>query len=215
VKTPRIPSRIRRSPSSAYTSIYEFCPNETRLYGTESLYGDWDGELLLLSKDFAPRWVVEKRVARGDLRPFRHEDVPGRMGFQTNRNLRLLADDIPCGKLYGSALAGLLRNDNKTSGALPDYPAIRPYMRDVLRWVIEQMPNLRAIACLGADAWRCATGALDVGQVDRASIRDPVRPLEADGLQVFALHHTSRWFGGKAAVCADWDALRVRLHPRQ
>jgi hypothetical protein len=58
--TLEIPESIRSFKHRHYTNIYELYPNERRLYGTESLFGDWDGELLLLAKDFAPARLIEE-----------------------------------------------------------------------------------------------------------------------------------------------------------
>jgi len=138
----------------------ELCPNETRLYGTESFYGDWDGELLLLAKDFAPASLVRERLSRGDPRPYHHTDwqlEPMRTtGATTNKKLFGYAEKIEAGKLYGSVLAGLLRNDGKTRGSLPHFQELGLYIGEVLKFTLENMPNLRVIAFLGGDAWACS-----------------------------------------------------------
>jgi len=71
--------------------------------------------------------------------------VSAEKGWKTNENLRRLVDQTQCGKVYGSALAGLLRNWGKgISGNLGDLPNVVPYSTRTLIWVLEQMPNLRA-----------------------------------------------------------------------
>src|SRR5690606_12648516 len=89
--TPPIPDFLRRSPHRAYSSIYELCPEETRIFGTESLYCDWDAETFLLAKDFAPACLIDQRLADGCPRPFHHTDwsTSGEpcTGDATNRNL--------------------------------------------------------------------------------------------------------------------------------
>ena len=208
--TPAIPAWIRAYRSRSYTNIYQLCPDETRLFGTESLYGDWDADLLLLAKDFAPSRLVRQRLAAGEERPYHHTDwhVNARgPGARTNRALYRLAERIGCRKLYGSALVGLLRDDEKVSGALADAAAITPFVCEALRFTIGQMPNLRAIACLGADAWQWATRTFGHVGADWREHRDARRPLQADRLTLFALPHPSRTPGGTARVEGDWDAI--------
>jgi hypothetical protein len=214
--TPPIPRWIRDYRATSYRNIYEFCPKETRLYGTESLYGDWGGTLLLLAKDFAPSSLVEQRRQTGDERPFHHTDwrtEPKGPGAQTNRNLEQLVEPIRCGKLYGSALAGLLRSDGKVSGALSEKKEIGQFVREVLRFTISHMPNLRVVACLGVDAWTWATEALGCGGLlDWSDHREKRKPVvTADGLRLFALAHPSRTPGRKAKVEGDWEALGREL----
>jgi hypothetical protein len=52
-------------------------------------------------------------------------------------------------------MGGLLRNDGKVSRRLPGLrdPNILKYIECVLAFTIENMPNLKAIACLGKDAY--------------------------------------------------------------
>jgi hypothetical protein len=210
MRTPTIPESIRLFRTSSYTNIYELCPAETRLYGTESLFGDWDGELLLLAKDFAPEKLVRERLERKESRPYRHTDwvrEPRVVGAMTNRNLHALAGRVNCRKLYGSLLAGLLRKDGKTSGALPDERAIHAYVRDVLKFVIDHMPNLRAIACLGVDAWRYAADLLGYTGAEWHEYREKRISLKAKRVRLFALAHPSRYCGGKAKVEEDWQVM--------
>jgi hypothetical protein len=212
--TPIIPAEIRDYRAGAYTNIYQLCPDEPRLYGTESLYGDWDAELLLLAKDFAPSALIRHRLAAGDPRPYRHTNwllEPKTAGAATNRNLERLARRLDCRKLYGSAMAGLLRDDGHVSGALPEMRGIAPFLADVLRFTLAHMPNLRAIACLGADAWHLALASFQLVPIDWAGQRATRRPVQVNGLLLFALPHPSRTPGGAETVRADWDAMAQAL----
>jgi len=204
--TPTIPSWIREFRTPAYTNIYELCPEETRLFGTESLYGDWSAEVLLLAKDFAPRRIVEQRLAEGESRPFRHAPE-----MKTNRMLQRYAEPFGDCLLYGSALAGLLRNDGKVRGSLPDRAAVMPWAARVLDFTIQNMPNLKAVACLGADAWDCTRRALELPAHDWKTRRLEQRPVLVRGLQLHALAHPSTFPGGRATVEADWSAMFSRL----
>src|SRR5262245_52165604 len=109
--TPPLPGWIRLAEVPGYTAAHRLCPEEARLYGTASLYGDWGGRVLLLAKDFGPSCIVRERIAAGDPRPYRHGPA-----VQTNVRLQQLARPLEgLGLLYGSALANLLRDDGRIS----------------------------------------------------------------------------------------------------
>lgn len=196
---------------TGYTNVYTLIPDESRLYGTEDLYGDWDGRALLLAKDFACSDVIHERIRGGDPRPYRHEPK-----LRTNKMLRRRADmlakgDNPetCGLLYGSALACLLRNDGKMSGALPNRKEAIVFGERVLGFVLEQMPRLRSIVCLGDESWRCAMGALGATGC-WAGCRDSGQTISANGVTVIgAFHPAARISGEKAG--RPWDVVRKVL----
>lgn len=207
-----------------YRNIYELLPNETRIFGTESLYGDWGAEILLLAKDFAPSYIVEERKGNGDPRPFRHceqtdpfrpdcGNVP--MGWTTNRNLQLLVGrvfDADPPLLYGSALAGLLRADGRTSGKLPNEPAALEYGARVLAHVVEYMPRLRAVACLGKEAWNCTLAACRCSSsLPFSAHRDRIEPIRVGERWLFAVNHPRDWTGGKVQVLRRWTGVRDAL----
>lgn len=160
--TPPLPPWIREAAVGGYLTAHTLLPGETRLYGTESLFGDWDAPVLLLAKDFAPSKVLHERLATGETRPYRHEP-----GLRTNVRLERFAgplrrgpDPTNCGLLYGSALANLLRDDGIWSGALPNRREAMQYGASVLRFVLQHMPRLAAIVCMGREAWEVTTACL-------------------------------------------------------
>lgn len=83
--TPPLPPWIRDARVDGYLTAHALLPDETRVYGTESLYGDWDAPVLLLAKDFAPSKILHERLASGETRPYRHEP-----GLRTNVRLERL-----------------------------------------------------------------------------------------------------------------------------
>jgi hypothetical protein len=210
--TPPIPDVIRGFSIAGYRNIYELCPRETRLFGAESLYGNWDGELLLLAKDFAPASLIEDRTRAGDPRPFRHTDWTAEkaVGARTNKRLDRMAAPVARGrKLYGSALGGLLRDDKRCSGALPNPVAVREYVRHVMDFTLANMPHLRVIACLGVEAWDAVTVALGEPNADRSRHRQADTPLPCGRIQVFALGHPRA--DTNRAMEASWAAIRTAL----
>jgi hypothetical protein len=153
--TPTIPSWIREFEFAGYTNVFALHPQSSRLYGTETLFPDWGAETLLLAKDAAPTSVIRelgwRHAARGD---------PG--GWRTNERLEELAKLLPGTKLYGSATANMLYDHPGWSRALSGFWSgpLHEYLVEVLRWVIASMPNVRAIACLGAESWHLTASAM-------------------------------------------------------
>jgi len=174
--TPIIPSWIRDYRHAAYTNVYERIPDERCLYGTEDLFGDWEGETLFLAKDWGPSCILDDRISRSDSRPFRHD--PKRI---TNKRLVELASSLSGGKLYGSALAGLLRNDGKQSGMLPSLndPCLQRHLIRLLRWTFDQMSCLRMVVCLGQEGWDTAMRAAGTPEHagKYAQYRDTCQPV--------------------------------------
>jgi hypothetical protein len=218
--TPQIPAWLYRYRHTAYTNIYEWLPGEPRVFGTESLFGDWDAEVLLLAKDYAPASIIRKRIESGDSRPYRAAERAidgGRaMGVSTNENLRLLVRpiaDIPM--LYGSAFGGLMRNDDQTSGALPAYREILTrYAVPLLKWCIEELPRLRAIVCLGQEATETLENCFGLPLPFRSHGRATPFRLAGRELLAFPMYHTSRAAahpGGWSAREREWQLVADRL----
>ena len=195
--TPKLPDWIRQADVPDYVTAHQLCSGESRLYGTESLYGNWDGQILLLAKDFAPSSLVRDRITGGDTRPYRHEP-----GMRTNRELQRRVGPVErLGLLYGSALGNLLRDDGVVSGPLPNRRAAMAYGVDVTRFVIEHMKNLCFIMCLGQEAWEVATVSLGV-EGSWQEHRDSGVPL---GKLVAAYHPAARVAGD--CMAHPWATL--------
>jgi len=195
--TPPLPDWIRHARVRGYVTAQQLCPGEPRLYGTESLYGDWEGEVLLLAKDFGPSRILLERIASGDPRPYRHSPE-----MLTNRRLQRLAEPLANrGILYGSALGNLLRADGRVSGSLPNRRAALDYGTVVTRFVVERMTSLQWIVCLGREAWEVASSDLGV-EGDWRAQRDAGEPLES---LVAAYHPAARIT--LEAMARPWEAL--------
>jgi hypothetical protein len=201
VVTPLLPGWIRCARVSGYATAHAVCPAETRLFGTESLYGDWGGRLLLVAKDWGPSRILRARMEAGEMRPYRHEP-----GMLTNRRLQRLAGPFrDLGILYGSALGNLLRDDGRVSGSLPNPAEALAYGARVLRFTIHHMPRLEWIVCLGAEAWACACGATGCAG-DWQAHRDDAIPF---GPLIAAYHPAARV--GAPAMQRPWDVLASHL----
>ncbi len=221
--TPPLPDWITQHQLAGYDNAHRLMPNEPRLYGTESLYGDWNGHALLLAKDFAPSSLIHQRWDASDPRPYHHEPSGTRRpGSKTNTNLErmikahgLCRASTPqrCGLLYGSALANMLRGDGETSGRLPNESEGLAYGARVLKFVLAHMPHLRVLVCMGSDAWQCAQEALGAGVIagEHAERRDRKQPIPVNGIgiHVVAAYHPAARVG-QDKMAGAW-ALASRL----
>src|SRR2546422_6543861 len=143
--TPAIPDSIKALRCAQYRNIFEFPLENPNLFGTETLCGDWGGDLLVVAKDFAPAALIERRREEGDPFPYRHEPA-----FPTNKLLvKLLCDNgrnvsiagagnTSCGALYMSACF-FLRSDGRTSAALPNRKECMDKSREVSQFTIASM----------------------------------------------------------------------------
>ncbi|QQS07811.1 MAG: hypothetical protein IPK69_07255 [Phycisphaerales bacterium] len=192
--TPNIPEWIRTKEIKGYKNIFDhdMCPSESHLFGTEDLYGDWDGHVLLLAKDFGPSCLIHKRRAASQ--PL-YVHSPS---MKTNKMLKRAIEPIrssrfscDCGFLYGSAAVCMLRDDEVVSGNLPNRSEVMRFGAKVLNdFVVPHMRNLQVIVCLGRDAWDCCAKAFGTND-DWASLRTQDRPWTAtrSGTRLLATKH--------------------------
>ena len=218
---------MRTARVDGYTNIYELLPDEPAVYGTETLYGDWAGALLVLAQDFTTDANMRGRIAAGDPTPYHHTPT-----LDTNLRLAQLisGSGYTGGVLYGSALAGLLKHQQNRGDKLTNQRAARQYGGRVLRFVIDNMPNLAAVACLGSVAWDCACEELYDAKPHPAWQpqlgADPPLTVDVDERRIalFSMSHTSRrgtlnrirgtGLGlevREARVREDWEILRADL----
>ena len=82
-----------------------------------------------------------------------------RMGYKTNEGVKELAEHFTGSKLYGSALAHMLKEDDRTSSSLRGFSSgpLHDHLKRVLEFVLQNMPNLKAIVCLGNEAYQLVT----------------------------------------------------------
>ena len=209
--TPHLPTWIREHRVRGYTNVFALLPEETRLFGTEDLYGDWDGHVLLFAKDFACSQLVRARIEQGDPRPYRHEPT-----LRTNIALRRYADPLrsgptplTCGLLYGSALACLLRDDGEMSGALPSRKEAIAFGTRVVSFVVEHMPNLEVIVCLGQEAWQCTMGSFNTNGSWQTT-RDSRKSVHIGIIAMIAAYHPAARISHDTAD-GPWELVRDAL----
>jgi len=136
---PHVPDWIREFSYPGWTNVFQLVPKNESLYGTETLFGDWDASILLLAKDGAPTGVIRALRDKGESRPWRHaqREMGDRGGLRTNERISDFAAMIPGEKLYGSATANLLYDDPRWSRSLPGFydGPLNVFLQRVLCWV--------------------------------------------------------------------------------
>ena len=167
--------------------------NIDRFYPTETLYGDWDGEVLFLAQDALPAPLLKKLIedfrkrgipisetwVHGDkdnpnLKGILDESIKKCGGCPTNTNLRKFKEKFidSKGAVYGSVAANMLFDDDGGTNMSQDVkgfnsPIFVEYMQTVLKWVVMSMPNLKVVFCLGVKAWQVSSSFLNLDKKDR------------------------------------------------
>ncbi len=220
---PRVPDWIRSYvPPAGWTNVFELVPSNDHLYGTETLFGDWEAPTLLLAKDGAPTHVIRRLQDNGEARPWRHaqRQLGDKGGYVTNERLAAAAAHLPGSKLFGSATANLLYEDPNWSRSLPGFHTepLHAYLKRVLQWVLESMPNVKRVGCLGEEAWflTCIVLANTNAAKQFARHRESHSPVVgfcgAKRISAFPLYHPAARVT-TAAKEACWTAMLHDVAP--
>lgn len=196
-KTPDVPHWIQAIEHWDYKNIYSYGLGNKNLWGTETLFGDWDGEFLLVAQDFCPTSYIDARL-HSEPHPYHHNpDAP------TNKNLlktfsyfgRLLPDtsSIDRNALYVSACF-LLRADGKKRGALRHKHSVLGVSAPVLRFTVEHMPHLKVVVGMG----RVAAEALGLSKTREA--------IESRGLRCVRVDHPANAVSDEMRF-AQWKSV--------
>ncbi|MEQ9096209.1 MAG: hypothetical protein RIE32_08105 [Phycisphaerales bacterium] len=218
MRTPPIPKSIRDLRLAGFTSVYELLPEEPRLFALESVYGRWDGKILVLDSAPTHVQVVKARLARRTLRPYCQHETPATYGLA-----RLAFPLASRGVLAGTCYGPLLVNDNGRDELKRSRDEHRKAVAPMLRHVIKSMPNVKAIVCLGVTAYDFVLHAMTSkaprpGALPRwpqeFDAAEPVRPIFG-GPTVFLTCRTSpdaiHRRGGETRAQQDWQAVADHL----
>lgn len=217
----RVPDWIREFSCPGWTNVFQLVRKNEYLYGTETLFGDWDSRVLLLAKDACPTSAIQEACDKGEARPWRHAQrkLGDRAGWRSDERLSDLAASIPGGKLYGSATANMLYDDPRRSRALPGFydGPLYVHLQRVLSWVLESMPQIDWIARLGAEAWFLTCKAM--GNTLAASkfqeYRNARRPIGGvigkKTIRAFPLYHPAARVSN-ALMESGWRAFATRFN---
>ena len=218
-RTPPIPQSIRNLRLKGFTNVYELLPDEPRLFALESVYGRWDGQILVLDSAATHVQVVRSRLERKTLRPYCQHETACTYGLA-----RLAFPLATRGILAGSVFGPMLTNiDDKWEKELRR-DAVRKEIAPIIRFVIKSMPNLKAIVCLGATAYDYTHFAMTgkVAKIPKTPKQldehEPERPIFG-GPTIFATCRTGieaiRRRGGETKAVADWQAVADYLEHQE
>jgi len=202
--------------------------NIDRFYPTETLYGDWDGEVLFLAQDALPAPLLKKLIedfrkrgipvsetwVHGDkdnpnLKGFLDESIKAG-GSRTNTNLKKFKEKFidSKGAVYGSVAANMLFDDDGGTNMSQDVkgfnsPIFVEYMQTVLKWVVMNMPNLKVVFCLGVQACQVSSSFLDLDKKDRNKnfIGEPPKRAKIGTKEIDLIHcyHPTQFYHPKCA----------------
>jgi len=139
---PTVPEWTRKFSYPGWTNAFHLLPTNNRLYGTETLFGDWNSQVLLLLKDCGPTGELKLGITDPhETNPWRHaqRELGDKGGCRTNEGLVEFASILPGGKLYGSATANMLYNEEGWSRALKGFKSepLQGFLQRVLQWVFQ------------------------------------------------------------------------------
>lgn len=214
MRTPPIPASIRDLQLEGFTNVYELLPDEPRLFALESVYGRWDGKILVLDSAPTHVQVVKARLQRKTLRPYCQHETPSTYGLA-----RLAFPLARHGVLAGSVFGPMLVTSSGRDHLIDTREANRKAVAPMLRFVMKNMPNLKAVVCLGVTAYEFVLHAMTSKTISYATLpklpgefddTEPVRPIFG-GPTVFLTCRTSpdaiRRRGGETRAVADWQAV--------
>ncbi len=223
---PPVPTWIRHFSYANWTNVFQLAPKNRSLYPValneswKPHFNDWSGKILFLAKDGCPTRVIRDRLVRDDAQPWRYgqRELGDEMGWKTNEQLFRFASAIPGGKLHGSAAANMLYDDDRSSRSLTGFydGPLHDYLRKVLSWVLESMPQVEWVVCLGEEAWFLTCTNIGHPAAARAfkHYRDsntPVRGALAKTINAFQLYHPAARVSNHLME-QGWRAFEAALH---
>jgi hypothetical protein len=230
-KQREVPAWIRQFSYPAWTNVFHLLPNNENLYPValrpewKSQFNDWSGRILLLAKDGCPTHIIRDARDSGEPQPWRYaqREFGDKMGWQTNGKLYRFASAIPGGKLYGSAAANMLYDDPRTSRKLKGFESgpLQEFLRQVLHWVLESMPRVEWVACLGAEAWSLSCNVLgeSVAPTQFSEYRDAHIPISGmvgkKKINAFPLYHPAALGNAINEMQYGWQAFAQELKRSQ
>lgn len=210
--TPSLPEWLRSTRVDGYRNVYELLPSESKLFGTESLFGDWNSRILVLAKDFYPSTYVQQRLRTPDIAHRHNPKAPtNKRLIRYVGDLRESTDPTTCGILYGSALASLLRDDGKKSGKLPNLESAMDFGAKAVRFAVDHMPRLGFIVAMGQEAWLATQRIFGHGE-SWPYAQECIDPIHTGSYKLIATRHPSR--GRHFDHEQRWDLIRSLLREK-
>jgi hypothetical protein len=140
-----------------YRNINELYKQHSQLHACETLFGDWNAEVMLLAQDAANFSTLKKLKEEENKNPFRHNPKNN-----TNINLYKLLSLLnhfrmgdfykpinrDCGLYYANAI-WLLKDSDSMSGAITNQKEAYKMNKCIFEATLKNLPNLKLILTLG------------------------------------------------------------------
>lgn len=148
-----------------YRNINELHKQHTQLHACETLFGDWNAEVMILAQDAANFNTLQKLKIKDNKNPFRHSP-----GNQTNKNLFEIMsslkrfdmgnydapNNLNCGLYYANAI-WLLKDSKDMSGAITNTKESYKINGQILEATINNLTKLKLILTLGEHSYKFLT----------------------------------------------------------
>lgn len=144
-----------------YRNINELYEQDSQLHACETLFGDWDAEVMILAQDAANFSTLKKLKDANNKNPFRHnsENKTNYNLYQVMASLNLFelgSYEIPnnkkCGLYYANAI-WLLKDSDGMSGSITKTKEAYKENKKVFDATISNLPKLKIILTLGSHSF--------------------------------------------------------------
>jgi hypothetical protein len=140
-----------------YRNINELYEQDSQLHACETLYGDWNAEVMVLAQDAANFNALKKLIDADSKNPFRHSSTNN-----TNKNLYNILFSLNrfdmgefckpknrnCGLYYANAI-WLLKESQGMSGAITNKEIAYKINQEVFAETLNNLKKLKLILTLG------------------------------------------------------------------
>jgi hypothetical protein len=147
--------------AEGYRNINELYKQNNQLHACETLFGDWDAEVMILAQDAANFNTLKQLKASSDENPFKHspKNRTNKNLYEIIRSLEIFKTgeyDMPnnkkCGLYYANAI-WLLKDTDGMSGSLTNTKEAYKENKKVFDATISNLPRLKLILTLGEHAF--------------------------------------------------------------
>lgn len=189
---------------AGYKNINELFVQDSQLHACETLFGDWDSEVMILAQDAANFFTLKSLYEKDNSNPF-HHDYKNR----TNVNLfelmlslsRFNLSDyrIPnnrsCGLYYANAI-WMLKDSKTMSGPITNKESAYKESAVIFKATLENLPKLKLIITLGQHSFNFIKYYFknQVGTEWHSTVTNrKLHEVQSDGLSylVGSIYHTS------------------------
>ena len=139
-----------------YGNINTIYPQKTQLHACETLFGDFEAEVLLLAQDASDFESLENSYILNKLNPFRHSEKleTNKRLFEYTKPYFNVGDEFnspnarSCGVYYANSI-WLLKKTNGKSGQLKNLKNVFEKSIETFEATLDNLPKLKLIITLG------------------------------------------------------------------